>query len=456
MVNLSERRFTVPVREDEVRSPDRIDYSRVMHSQSWRALQGKTQILDISDGSFHRTRMTHSLEVAQVCVGLLEEMRYRLYPDELRRLLPTDKQMETICSLHDIGHPPFGHAGETALHYAMMRTRPEFDSGFEGNGQTLRIVSRLEKYTPGFGSNLTRRTMLGILKYPRSLSEELLRGRTGAAGVGYRPSMPDARSAVTGRIILDDRVHSPPKCYMDCERDVVEWLLAPFGAQQATLIREEGAKSFDCSLMDLSDDTAYSTGDLEDAIVLGLVREAQFRDEITIEILGEFMAHVARRYPDDYPGSIEENYDRFVSDLFWDNSTTKKQIGRIVHYFIKSGDVRERSQFEHPMYRWEAVLQPNAKPLLKALKRFVHEHVIKSSRVQAHRHRGQQMLMQTFDVLAAQPYAYLPEPERRRYRESDESLRTICDFLATMTDAELTAFYTRLFIPTRGEAIEVL
>ncbi len=96
------------------------------------------------------------------------------------------------------------------------------------------------------------------------------------------------------------------------------------------------------------------------------------------------------------------------------------------------------------------------RPLLKALKRFVHEEVIKSSRVQAHRHRGQQMLMNTFDVLASQPYAYLPEEERRRFRDSGESLRTICDFLALMTDAELTAFYTRLYIPTRGEAIEVL
>lgn len=456
MVNLSERRFSVPVREDEVRSPDRIDYSRVMHSQSWRALQGKTQILDISDGSFHRTRMTHSAEVAQVGVGILEEMRSRLYPDELRTLLPSDKQMEAICQLHDIGHPPFGHAGETALHYSMMRTRPAFDSGFEGNGQTLRIVSKLEKYTPGFGSNLTRRTMLGILKYPRSLSEELLRNRPGAAGLEYRPGMPDARSGITGRIVLDDRVHSPPKCYMDCERDVVDWLIDPFGGAQSELIRSEGAKSFDCSLMDISDDTAYSTGDLEDAIILGLVKEQQFREEISLEVFGEFMSHVARRYPDDYEGSIEDKYDQFVSELFYDHSMTKKQIGRIVHYFIKSGDVRERPQYQHPLYRWEAVIQERAKPLLRALKRFVHEHVIKSSRVQAHRHRGQQMLMQTFDVLAAQPYAYLPEGERRRYSESGESLRTICDFLATMTDAELTALYTRLFIPTRGEAIEVL
>jgi dGTPase len=456
MVNLSERRFAVPVREDEVRSPDRIDYSRVMHSQSWRALQGKTQILDISDGSFHRTRMTHSMEVAQVCVGILEEMRCRLYPDDLRKLLPTDKQMEAICSLHDIGHPPFGHAGETALHYAMMRARPEFDSGFEGNGQTLRIVARLEKYTPGFGSNLTRRTMLGVLKYPRSFSEELMRGRTSAPGVAFRPAMPDARSAITGRIALDDRHHAPPKCYLDCEREVVEWMLSPFGQEQVGLIRDYGHKSFDCSLMDISDDTAYSTGDLEDAIVLGLVKESQFRSEITIDAFGEFMGHVARRYPDAYSGTRSDDYDLFVSELFRDHSSTKKQIGRIVHYFIKSGDVRERPQFSHPLYRWEAVMSDRAKPFLKGLKRFVHEHVIKSSRVQAHRHRGQQMLMQTFDVLAAQPYAYLPEAERHRYAESGESLRTICDFLATMTDAELTAFYARLFIPARGEAIEVL
>lgn len=456
MVNLDERRFPAPVRSDEVRSPDRIDYSRVMHSQSWRALQGKTQILDISDGSFHRTRMTHTAEVAQVGVGILEEMRFRLYPDDLRRLLPSDKQMEAICNLHDIGHPPFGHAGETALHYAMMRARPELESGFEGNGQTLRIVAKLEKYTPKHGSNLTRRTMLGILKYPRSMSEEIGRIEARVAGVASKPGMVDARSALTGRIMLDDRHHAPPKCYMDCEKDVVDWLLAPFGARQADQIRASGAKSFDCSLMDLADDSAYSTGDLEDAIVLGLVKEHRFRSEIGVEVFGEFLSHIARRYPDEYPGNIMENYDAFVTELFKDRWATKTQVGRIVHYFIKCGDVRERPEFEHVLYRWEAVMQDCARPLLKALKHFVHEEVIKSSRVQAHRHRGQQMLMQTFDVLAAQPYAYLPEEERRRFRDSDENLRTICDFLALMTDAELTAFYTRLFIPTRGEAIEIL
>ncbi|MFZ3481847.1 anti-phage deoxyguanosine triphosphatase [Sphingomonas sp. 3-13AW] len=450
---LSERRLPVRPHDDEVRSPDRIDYSRVMHSQSWRALQGKTQILEISDGSFHRTRMTHSAEVVQVGVGVLEEIRCRPYPADLLCLLPTDKQMEAICWLHDIGHPPFGHAGETALHYSMMRAHPALDSGFEGNGQTLRIISKLEKYTPGFGSNLTRRTMLGVLKYPRSFSEELR--RLEPAG-GLTPAFPDARSPITGRIILDDRAYSPPKCYMDCERDVVDWLLSPFAQEDAELIRTGGHKSFDCSLMDLSDDAAYSTGDLEDAIVLKFVKEEQFREEITAEVFGSFLGHLARRYPDDYDGTVNVNYDKFVSALFRDPSTTKKQIGQIVNFFIKSGDVRERSQFRHPLYRWEAVMKQTAKPLLNALKRFVHQRVIKSSRVQAHRHRGQQMLMQSFDVLASQPYAYLPEAERKRYAESGESLRAICDYLAAMTDAELTSFYTRLFIPSRGEAIEIL
>src|SRR3546814_19986976 len=81
-------------------------------------------------------------------------------PDVLN-VLPDTKLIETICMIHDLGHPPFGHGGEVALNFAMRD-----HGGFEGNGQTLRILSKLELFSEGFGSNLTRRTLLGTLKYP--------------------------------------------------------------------------------------------------------------------------------------------------------------------------------------------------------------------------------------------------------------------------------------------------
>ena len=139
------------------------DRSRVIHSSAFRRLQAKTQILGVLDGDFHRTRLTHSMEVAQIGRGLVLNF-VKQYP-ELKNLLPRLEQIETTGLSHDLGHPPFGHGGESALNYAMRDY-----GGFEGNGQTLRILSKLESHTPEYGLDLTRRNLLGVLKYPVSYS----------------------------------------------------------------------------------------------------------------------------------------------------------------------------------------------------------------------------------------------------------------------------------------------
>ncbi|WP_246687180.1 hypothetical protein [Mesorhizobium sp. B2-5-9] len=117
--------------------------------------------------------------------------------------------MQAIACTHDLGHPPFGHGGEVALNYCMRGA-----GGFEGNGQTLRILSRLEKMSKMAGSNLTRETMLGVLKYPVSY--------TTAANPDIMPAL---RPSTSGTPILDRKASKPPKCYLDTENDVVEWLL---------------------------------------------------------------------------------------------------------------------------------------------------------------------------------------------------------------------------------------
>src|SRR3546814_608554 len=122
-------------------------------------------ILSISDSDFHRTRLTHSLEVSQVGTGILQHLRHIESDPDVLNVLPDTKLIETICMIHDLGHPPFGHGGEVALNFAMRD-----HGGFEGNGQTLRILSKLELFSEGFGSNLTRRTLLGTLKYPAPYS----------------------------------------------------------------------------------------------------------------------------------------------------------------------------------------------------------------------------------------------------------------------------------------------
>jgi dGTPase len=155
-----EKRINQP---DEVRGPAEVDYARVVHSASFRRLQGKTQILNLGDSDFYRTRLTHSLEVAQVGEGIAQFFRKFNSSHPAINSVPSTSLIQTIGFTHDLGHPPFGHGGEVALNYCMRDK-----GGFEGNGQTLRILSKLEKFHESYGSNLTRRTLLGVLKYPTS------------------------------------------------------------------------------------------------------------------------------------------------------------------------------------------------------------------------------------------------------------------------------------------------
>ena len=156
-----DRREPWQAQADDARDGAATDYSRVIHSASFRRLQGKTQILNLGDSDFYRTRLTHSLEVAQIAGGIARRFE-KVYADHAaRQYIPDLSMIQAVGMTHDLGHPPFGHGGEVALNFCMRGA-----GGFEGNGQTLRILSRLEKFSKVAGANLMRRTLLGVLKYP--------------------------------------------------------------------------------------------------------------------------------------------------------------------------------------------------------------------------------------------------------------------------------------------------
>lgn len=188
-----------PLRPDDERDQYKRDKARVIHSSSFRRLQAKTQVMGVGEGDFHRTRLTHSIEVAEVGEGLLDTLKRNYHDDrQVHDWLPSRDLLAAACLAHDLGHPPFGHGGEKALHSRMLNA-----GGFEGNGQTLRIVTRLEKYRLGQGMNPTRRFVLAILKYPVAYS----------------------------KFDKDRYRHKPPKCYFDSENEIVHWALTePFSA----------------------------------------------------------------------------------------------------------------------------------------------------------------------------------------------------------------------------------
>ncbi|MBC7906433.1 MAG: dNTP triphosphohydrolase, partial [Rhodospirillaceae bacterium] len=246
-----ERRSGWTPQTEDARSPFDVDYARIIHSASFRRLQGKTQILNLGDSDFYRTRLTHSLEVAQIAAGIVRQFQTHCCGHESWPHLPDNNLIQVIGLAHDLGHPPFGHGGEVALNYCMRD-----HGGFEGNGQTLRILSRLEKMSASQGSDLTRRAMLGIIKYPVPYGK--------AVNPGLIPCLDHGPTAIS---IIDRRKSKPPKCFLDSEQDVFDWIaghLDERDRKEFQTLTSEGHshaksvhKSFDCSIMDIADDIAY-------------------------------------------------------------------------------------------------------------------------------------------------------------------------------------------------------
>ena len=233
------RQFAEP--PSKTRSPFRRDCDRVIHSTAFRRLKHKTQVFVFHEGDHYRTRLTHTLEVAQIARALA-------------RQLGLDEDLtETLALAHDLGHPPFGHAGERALDACLQA-----HGGFDHNAQTLRVVTSLEHRYPDFdGLNLTWESLEGIVKHNGPLT-----GRNGAAVGRYRD-------------------HGVPAGISDYVRtyDLELWSFASLEAQVAAI----------------ADDIAYDAHDIDDGLRAGLFPVDDLK---VIPLAADIIADIARRYPD--------------------------------------------------------------------------------------------------------------------------------------------------------------
>lgn len=422
-------------RHNDQRKPMQRDKARIMHSAAFRRLQAKTQVLGVGMHDFYRTRLTHSLEAAQIGTGIAARLRQN-HP-ALIEVIGDDNLIESLCLAHDLGHPPYGHGGEVALNY-MMRDH----GGFEGNGQTFRILTRLEPYTRHHGMNLTRRTLLGLIKYPMLFSE-------------LQENSPKTPLANFRQLQAEQWL--PPKGIFDDDADTLEWVLAPFSDSDKQLLKTTGTNSknqrrslhhsLDCAIMELADDIAYSVHDLEDAIVMGIVSKSHWQEQVAVPINGIDGCYLA------------DQIDEIGAKLFSDEHHLRKDaIGTLVNAFVTHTHIADNDAFESPLLKYNAVMEPSYERCLSILKHFVFEFVIRKPEVQILEYKGQQIVMELFEAFESDPLRLLPRATQQRWQQAQQvgnGHRIIADYISGMTDAFAARLHQNLFTSQMGSLSEL-
>lgn len=433
--------------------PSRIVYqrdrARVIHSAAFRRLQAKTQIFGLNESDFYRTRLTHSMEVAQIGSGLVEQLITVGDGKDYMDWLPSFYLIEAICLAHDLGHPPYGHGGEVALNYMMRK-----HGGFEGNAQTLRILSRLGEYTPKNGIDLSRRATLGVLKYPSIYDEVVAQSSDYQARIHQEDAF-DFRT-------LDMSRWYPPKAsvYME-EREQFDWVLGMFSDQDKELFTKllasekpdgkQGSfhktqyKAFDTTIMELADDIAYGIHDLEDAVAMGMVQRDLWQEEV---MNNEVFKH--------YPLWGDEMTDMLFSSRSKDR---KHAISKMVGIMVESVFVDENPLFEHPLLRYQAKLGESEMAVLELLKTFVYVHVITLPEVKGMEYKGQLIVLDLFKSLRANPEALLPRNTYHKYEHAESERaqqRIISDYISGMTNTYASRLYEKFFTASQGSIFDRL
>ncbi|WP_415900379.1 anti-phage deoxyguanosine triphosphatase [Neptuniibacter sp. QD48_11] len=454
MTILQKRREQHNKHEKDVRTEYDRDEARVIHSPAFRRLQSKTQVLGLGESDFYRTRLTHSMEVAQIGRGIVQFLsadsnsKYQQY-------LPCASLISAICLAHDIGHPPFGHGGEVALNYCMREY-----GGFEGNGQTLRILGKLDKYTVGYGINPTRRMLLGVLKYPASYEK----------CVNTQFYEQNEICPQEPYWLFKAEFNKPPKCYHKTDQDIVDFIFDGFEDKDVKIFTEIEQtkshakslyKSLDCSIMNLADNISYSLHDLEDALSLGMISkqdwDAHFQEHT--HLFDDFISKVKQIHEED-----NFSYEQLVQGLFGESSRRKRSIGALVNYMITNTEIYDVGNgCEHFLLTLNVKLSDEAEQLRDKIFSLVKIKVINDVNVQQLEFKGQKVIVELFQAISKDPERFLPETTKKRWKAAIEAEQTesagkrvICDYISGMTDDYATRLYEKIYTPTKGSIFERL
>lgn len=400
-----------------------IDKGRIIHSAAFRRLQGKTQVLGVGERDFYRTRLTHSLEVAQLGRGLCAEL------EGSEKFTPDQDLVEAICLAHDIGHSPFGHSGENCLHLKMKGTR----GGFGANPQNLRIVSILEAKYSNSGLDLTRATLDGLVKYPR---------------------------------IYDCEQDKGSKFTYKSDSELLAWIKSGVKSPDTTPIEAQ--------LADWADQMAYSVNDIEDIVRAGLLRFNEMRNranrisEHTCEKL-EKEANAEGRKPALVPlvtsaeavvalaNELEDNYEK-PPDLRQRKAKLKAWTSKTIKLLKKGCEIIDLKNGEKSVrYRYKLKIGNEARARAVVLKATADLLVFSDPRVTTLEEKGRYIVNALFDKFSTdggEQFLPLDFQELIKAKSYGSKERLIVDFIAGMTDRYAYAYYKRLFHPDAGSFYE--
>jgi dGTPase len=344
------RRYPEP--SHPYRNPFQRDRDRVIHARAFRRLENKTQVFSRRYSDHFRTRLTHTMEVAQISRTIAAALNLNV------------DLTETLALVHDIGHPPFGHAGERTLDL-LMRQHGEF---FDHNLQALRTVEEMElRYVEFHGLNLTFEVREGIIKHSHDYNQ----------------------------------VEHP---------ELAEYLLdlrPPLEAQ----------------LIDLTDEIAYSTADLDDGFEAKLLKLPQIREHI--RVFERYYVEAEAKYPDapeklKFNEALKRVLNRFVTDLIENTQRLVREAG--------IGNLDELRGFPERL----AGFSPEVEAERREAKSFLYEALYNSKSLESEKRQAEKVITEVFNYLIAQPQA-LPHAYRER-TENEKLVRVVCDYIAGMTD----------------------
>lgn len=392
---------------DEHRTRFQVDRDRILHSAAFRRLQGKTQVLHsflVGEYDFYRSRLTHSIEVSQVGRAICGFLQTRGAPLDDGMFIDPDL-VEAACLAHDLGHPPFGHTGERALH----RLMEEF-GGFEGNAQTLRLLTETLFGDGREGMNPTRALLDAVLKY-KALHRD-------AAGADNH-YLYDEQERFLG-FVLDG---------------------AEFPADLPPGKDRNGLRSIECQIMDWADDTAYSINDLSDGIWAGF-------------ITGPTLAAWAEGQS---LGGEEADHVEFLIDAIA-SGRFEGRLGRSIGEHIRGCSLQPRSNFlshETRRYAFDLAVDADVRRKAELNKRIALDLVFHAPKLQQLDFKAERMLERLFDALREQ-YITSDRPRLHLLPAAVEEgiaaapgprerARRVCDWLANLTDRAAFQAHQRMF-----------